>query len=146
MQRGRFRQLDDEVELSTNSVARLARLTGRLLAVDPAATLLEQTAVPAAKLMTDQSALPGGLALSPSLPEHISHDVMAMLGASAEQRWLTESIPALDGMTPRAAADDPVMRPRLIALLDDFTWQERNSSHPAVMQAARLRSALGLAD
>ena len=144
VQRGRFRQLDDEIELSTNSVERQARLTDRLLAVDPTANLLEQTAVPAAELMTGESVLPGGLTLSPNVPGHIHDGLMAQLGASAEQRWLTESIPALDGMTPSAAADDPAMRPRLIALLEDFAWQERNSSQPAVMQAARLRSALGL--
>ena len=144
VQRGRFRQVEGDLELSTNSVERLARLTGRLLAVDPAATLLEESQVPAAELMTSEAVLPGGLSLSPSLPAHLQDDLMAQLGASAEQRWLADNIPALDGMTPRAAADDPVMRPRLVALLDDFAWQERNSSQPAIMQAARLRTALGL--
>lgn len=144
VQSGRFRQVDGGLELSTNSVERMARLTGRLLAVAPGATLLEQTEVPAAELMTSESALPGGLSLSPSIPAPVEAGVMAQLALMAEQRWLADSIPALDGMTPRAAAGDPVMRPRLIALLDDFAWQERNSSQPPLMQAARLRGALGL--
>ena len=144
VQRGRVRQVDDDLELSANSVERMARLTSRLLVVAPGATLLEQAEVPGAELMTSASALPGGLSLSPGTPPQVEAGVLAQFAMMAEQRWLTESIPALDGMTPRAAADDPVMRPRLVALLDDFAWEERNSSEPPLMQAARLRGALGL--
>lgn len=144
VQRGRVRQVDGGLELSANSVERIAGLTQRLLAVAPGAMLLEQAEVPAAELMTSGSGLPGGLALPPGQPGPLPTEVLAELSALAEQRWLTESIPALDGMTPRAAADDPLLRPRLLALLDGFSWQEGNSSLPALLQADRLRAALGL--
>lgn len=55
-----------------------------------------------------------------------------------ETRWLDESIPALNGLTPRQAADDPTRRGDLIKLLDSFPATERG------MNADRLRAALGL--
>jgi hypothetical protein len=58
-----------------------------------------------------------------------------------EARWLDEPIPALDGHTPRQAADDPTRRGDLIKLLDSFPAGE---GAPGRMSAERLRSALGL--
>ncbi len=144
--RGRLRRIEGDLQIETNSVERLERLTGRVLAAAPGAVLVEQSQVPAAELMASASGsvdLPG-MGLSPDIPADVQFELIEQLGVQAEQRWLTESIPALDGLTPRAAATDAVMRPRLLALLDDFAWQERNSSLPAVMQAARLRAALDL--
>ncbi len=57
-----------------------------------------------------------------------------------EQRWLDESIPALDGHTPRQAAADPTRRDDLIRLLDTFGQDEQ----PGQMSTRRLRDALGL--
>jgi hypothetical protein len=51
-----------------------------------------------------------------------------------ETKWLDEPIPALDGHTPRQAADDPTRRADLIKLLDTFPAGD----------ADRLRAALGL--
>ena len=51
-----------------------------------------------------------------------------------EVKWLDEPIPALDGHTPRQAADDPTRRGDLIKLLDTLPAGE----------ADRLRAALGL--
>ncbi len=145
--RGRLRRVDGGLEIETNSIERLERFTSRVLAAAPGATLIEQSQVPAAELTASASGLEGPfgtMGLSPDLPADVQFQLIAEMGAKAEKRWLDENIPALDGMTPRAAAADPVMRPRLLALLDDFAWQERNSSLPAVMQAARLRAALNL--
>lgn len=58
-----------------------------------------------------------------------------------EARWLDEPIPALDGHTPRQAADDPTRRGDLIKLLDSFPADDGTPGH---MSAERLRSALGL--
>ena len=59
-----------------------------------------------------------------------------------EAAWLDEPIPALDGYTPRQAADDPTRRGDLIALLDTFPVLEGAVG----MDAERLRAALGLAE
>ena len=58
-----------------------------------------------------------------------------------EAKWLDEPIPALDGHTPRQAADDPTRRGDLIKLLDSFPADE---GAPGRMSVERLRSALGL--
>jgi Protein of unknown function (DUF2384) len=58
-----------------------------------------------------------------------------------EARWLDEPIPALDGHTPRQAADDPTRRTDLIKLLDTFP---AGAAAEGSMDADRLRAALGL--
>jgi hypothetical protein len=58
-----------------------------------------------------------------------------------EAKWLDEPIPALEGHTPRQAADDPTRRGDLIKLLDSFPAGEDTAGR---MSAERLRSALGL--
>ncbi|MCZ4563397.1 SEC-C domain-containing protein [Rhodococcus sp. IEGM 1401] len=57
-----------------------------------------------------------------------------------ERKWLTESIPALDGWTPRDAAADPTRRDDLIRLLDSLPGEER----PGAMSVRRLRDMLDL--
>ena len=58
-----------------------------------------------------------------------------------ETKWLDEPIPALDGHTPRQAADDPTRRGDLIKLLDSFPAGDAGRGR---MGAGRLRAALGL--
>jgi hypothetical protein len=58
-----------------------------------------------------------------------------------ETSWLDEPIPALDGHTPRQAADDPTRRADLIRLLDTFPV---GAAARGGMDADRLRAALGL--
>jgi hypothetical protein len=58
-----------------------------------------------------------------------------------ETKWLDEPIPALDGHTPRQAADDPTRRGDLIKLLDSFPADDAT---PGRMSPERLRVALGL--
>lgn len=58
-----------------------------------------------------------------------------------ETKWLDESIPALDGCTPRQAADDPTRRGDLVKLLDSFP---AGAAASGGMDVDRLRDALGL--
>lgn len=58
-----------------------------------------------------------------------------------ETSWLDQPIPALDGHTPRQAADDPTRRADLIKLLDTFP---AGAGARGGMDADRLRTALGL--
>ena len=49
--------------------------------------------------------------------------------------WIDEAVPALDNLTPRAAAKDKTMRPRLIDLLKDIEngeRRERSHGRPAI--------------
>lgn len=58
-----------------------------------------------------------------------------------ETTWLDESIPALNGYTPRQAAEDPTRRGDLIKLLNTFP---AGAAAGSGMNADRLRAALGL--
>jgi hypothetical protein len=67
--------------------------------------------------------------------------VMAAHMADYERSWLDMSIPALHGLTPREAADDPTRREDLLSLLASFG---PDPDSPTQMSANRLRTALGL--
>ncbi len=92
-----------------------------LTRVDPAMTVLDDTRQPIrvtreAAELAKQLPGGGGVALDPDDPE-----VAAFLEEvirTFETNWLDESIPALDGHTPRQAVDDPTRRAGLIKLLD----------------------------
>jgi hypothetical protein len=64
-----------------------------------------------------------------------------------QEKWLTQPIPALNGMTPIEAAKSQKMRPALAALLDDF--EERDTRAKAKgnlftpLNASELRERLG---
>jgi hypothetical protein len=62
-----------------------------------------------------------------------------------EDAWLDSELPALDGATPREAADDPTRRPALLRLLEEFEEHARSWDSPGrPMDAERLRRLLGL--
>lgn len=63
--------------------------------------------------------------------EFVDQDAMlarlnAELSRQAQARWVDESVPALDGLTPREAAADPTRREQLERLLDEF---DRRADH-----------------
>jgi hypothetical protein len=58
--------------------------------------------------------------------------------------WLDDSIPALDGLTPRHAATLPRMRSRLEALLKEFEQHEAELPSDERIDIGGLRDALGL--
>ncbi len=65
---------------------------------------------------------------------------MAAYMQNYEQEWLDLPVPALSGLTPRQAADDPTRRDDLVRLLASFG----DGDGPTEMSARRLRAALGL--
>ena len=133
----------DTLRVETNSAERMDRVVATLIRLDPTMRVLDDVRRPIrdSREAADLAAqLPAGeKALDPDAPE-----VAAMLDEfirEYEAKWLDEPIPALDGHTPRQAADDPTRRGDLIKLLDSFPADEDT---PGRMSAERLRSALGL--
>jgi hypothetical protein len=133
----------DTLRVETNSAERMDRVVATLSRLDPTVRVLNDVRRPvrdareAAELVAQLPA--GESALDPDAPE-----VAEMLDEfirEYEAKWLDEPIPALDGHTPRQAADDPTRRGDLIKLLDSFPADE---GAPGRMSAERLRSALGL--
>ena len=133
----------DALRVETNSAERMDRVVATLIRLDPTMRVLDDFRRPirdareAAELAAQLPAGENGL--DPDAPE-----VATMLDEfirEYEAKWLDEPIPALDGHTPRQAADDPTRRGDLIKLLDSFPADD---GAPGRMSAERLRSALGL--
>jgi hypothetical protein len=80
----------------------------------------------------------------------------AEIARQAQARWLDDSIPALDGLTPRQAAADPTRREQLERLLAEFDGYDERIREldlgtdgmiggPITYDTAALRRELGLA-
>ncbi|GAB3002739.1 SEC-C metal-binding domain-containing protein [Mycobacterium bourgelatii] len=134
------------LRVQTNSETRMDRVLTTLARLDPTMNLVEDSRRPihdvreaaklAGQLPTSDEGDEG--ALDPDDPE-----VAAMLDEfirDYETKWLDEPIPALNGCSPREAADDPTRRGDLIKLLDSFPTEARRGT----MDVSRLRAALGL--
>lgn len=121
----------DTVRVETNSEERMDRVLAELGRLDPAMTVVEDSRRPMSDF-TASSREP----IEPDDPEILA--AMDEFMRDYETRWLDESIPALHGLTPRQAADDPTRRGDLLKLLDSFPATERG------MNADRLRAALGM--
>ena len=134
----------DILRVEANSERRMDRVLATLARLDPAISVLNDSRRPLrdareAAELAKQLPVAGEDALDPNDPE-----LAALLDEfirDYETKWLDEPIPALDGHTPRQAADDPTRRGDLIKLLDTFPAGE--ASHGG-MDADRLRAALGL--
>lgn len=133
-----------ELRLEANSEKRMDRVLATLIRLDPTMTVLDDSRRPVrdareiAKL-AEQSPFAGEDPLDPDGPELAA--ILAEVIRDYETKWLDEPVPALDGHTPRQAADDPTRRGDLIKLLDTFPTGEAARGG---MDAARLRAALGL--
>ncbi len=135
----------DRLAVQTNSERRMDRVLAAIADLDPSMTVLDDVRRPlsdTADVAELASTMPG------SAPSGVDRDDPAVVAAMDEAirryeaAWLDEPIPALDGCTPRQAADDPTRRGDLIALLDTFPVLEGAVG----MDAERLRAALGLAE
>jgi hypothetical protein len=132
------------LRVEANSEKRMDRVLAALARLDPAMNVLDDSRRPLrdaheAAELAKQLPMAGEDALDPDGPE-----LAAFLDGFVrdyETKWLDEPIPALDGHTPRQAADDPTRRGDLIKLLDTFPAGEAGRGG---MDADRLRAALGL--
>lgn len=130
--------LDGEVlRIETNSNERMDDALEALRRLDPAMVVVDENRVPASDARALAGHTPSDPTLDPEDPEiaAVLDDVVRTYEAS----WLEQSIPALNGVTPRQAADDPTRRGDLTKLLDSFP-----TGGPGTMNVDRLRAALGL--
>jgi hypothetical protein len=135
---------DDRLQVETNSEQRMDRVLATLARLDPSMTVLDDTRhlVPDAR---EAAALAAQLPATGEDAVDLNDPAMAAalddFIRSYETRWLDGPIPALDGHTPRQAADDPTRRGDLIKLLDTFPG---GADARGGMDVGRLRAALGL--
>ena len=78
------------------------------------------------------------------MPDEIRQLVEKMIH-DQEEKWVDGPVPALGGLTPRQALDDPTRREDLLALLSEF--DRRGAGQPAgtTFDVDRIRGLLGLA-
>ncbi|KAA8957673.1 SEC-C domain-containing protein, partial [Mycobacterium sp.] len=134
----------DTVRVEANSDQRMDRVLATLARLDPAMSVLEDSRRPLrdareAAELAKQLPVTGQGALDPDDPELAGFLDEVIRGY--ETRWLDEPLPALNGHTPRQAADDPTRRGDVIKLLDSFP---AGAAARGGMDADRLRAALGL--
>ncbi|MGH3959379.1 SEC-C metal-binding domain-containing protein [Mycobacterium sp.] len=130
----------DTLQAETNSEKRMDRVLATLAHLDPAMSVLDDARRPVRDVREAQR-LPvaSADALDPDDPKVAA--ALAEFIRDYETKWLDEPIPALDGHTPREAADDPTRRGDLIKLLDSFP---AGAAAHGGMDVGRLRAALGL--
>ena len=134
--RGHLTRDGDRVVLHAMSAERLRSLQDVLEEIDPDASLIDVSSVPFGAFADSSVAGQPAPELSP--------DDWAQLARASEERWLAQEIPALGGLTPRAAAVGD-RRADLVALLEDIEWTQRAHPQPADMDLDRVRRDLGLA-
>lgn len=140
----------DELVVSTNSASRAVWFHQLLGDLVPDAELIDEERIPAHEAMdeTGESESDDELLDLDTLDPAARADVEAQLDEMMvrhEDAWVDSELPALDGATPREAADDPTRRPALLRLLDEFEEHARHWDSPGrPMDAKRLRRLLGL--
>jgi hypothetical protein len=137
----------DELVLETNSRERMERLRERLAGVLAAAELLGERETPLREALEGHAA-ERAMGLAPDPPPPPDAETKAAIDAlmaDYADRWVDEEVPALGGLTPRQAADDPTRREDLLALLREFERSDRAADPTFVgMPVARIRRTLRL--
>jgi hypothetical protein len=104
-----------EVHVSANSDERLDRVLDVLIGEVPGAVVADETRAP-----LDLHA-PGTGGARPEGPtDPATLDALAEYRARMEERWCDEQVPALGGLTPRAAVADPTRREEVRRLIVSF--------------------------
>ena len=139
------------LSVESNSTRRFDEMLSVVRDAVPAASLTSETRDPAADVFRRSrersvgaaagSPPGGGSIVSPPLDQPELKHALAEFTADYEKRWLDMELPALAGLTPRQAADDPTRREELVRLLNSF---ESMPAGPGAMSPARLRAALRL--
>jgi hypothetical protein len=139
------------LSVESNSTRRFDEMLSVVRDAVPAASLTSETRDPAADVFRRSrersvgvgagSPPGGGSIVSPPLDQPELQQALAEFTADYEKRWLDMELPALAGLTPRQAADDPTRREELVRLLNSF---DSMPAGPGAMSPARLRAALRL--
>jgi hypothetical protein len=116
--RGVLRREGDVLTVDTNSTERLEGLYEALRQIGIDYEVLEDQRVDPAANHFGADNISESTVRSDPTPEMLAHLDAYM--RERERAWLDEQIPALGGLTPREAADDPTRREDLRALLNEL--------------------------
>ena len=145
--RATLRLTGSEVRINATSDRRMDDVLATIRQADPAATVRSDEREPitdarVARRLAEQRRPSGSALIAPDTAPPEVQQALAAYMQTYEKEWLDLPVPALSGLTPRQAADDPTRRDDLVRLLASFG----DADGPTEMSARRLRSALGLAD
>ncbi len=152
---------DGWLMVDANSVARMERLLAIIASVVPDAEVEVDERTDLRRLLPSRTGSTafdgedaGDLPSAEGQDEPPSAETEAILDRfirKKESEWVDESIPALGGLTPRQALDDPTRREDLLALLREMGGTSRLSGGSRGgrgggqgFDAGRIRSLLGL--
>ncbi|SNR52707.1 SEC-C motif-containing protein [Haloechinothrix alba] len=138
-----LRLREGELSVSTNSERRLDRVITMLRSLDPDLRVTNESRQPI-RDTRQASEYAANHHIGDQSLDHADPEVAATLHEvirDYERTWLDEPLPALAGLTPRQAADDPTRRDDLLRLLDSFPVDDDN---PGAMNPDRLRADLDL--
>ena len=145
-----LRLTGSDLHVNTNSDRRMDGVLATIRKLDPEVAVISDerqpipTARDAARLARELPSAGTEAGTGLIAPEDLAPELQEALAEhmrSYEQQWLDMAIPALHGLTPREAAEDPTRRDDLVRLLASF---EVDDDSPMTMSPRRLRSALGL--
>jgi hypothetical protein len=141
--RGTVHLDDGRLCIDTNAEARLDRLLEVITAgVPDAVIVVDERTDPRAALLERRSAgLPEPVTV-PGLPAEQAAFLDELIRAK-EAAWVDESIPALGGLTPKQALDDPTRREDLLSLLREMDVTA-GASGGVGFDPSRLRALLNL--
>ncbi len=140
--RGTVRVEDGRVLVDTMSEERLERFLDTLFELLPDADLVVNERRSARDAVREQHVNGDVFDQDPGDgPEDVARVLQGYL-RRRELAWLDESIPALGGLTPREAVDDPTRREDLVSLLRELA--DMNVAGANGFDADRLRNLLGL--
>jgi hypothetical protein len=128
----------DQIVASVNSDARAEEILRLVARAIPDAEMLSDDELDMADMFhrrRDERAF-----TNPDLTDPELRAALEAISRQFEDRWLDEHIPALRGLTPREAANDPIGRIELERLLNTLPPDDQ----PGTMNTTRLRQALNL--
>jgi hypothetical protein len=134
--RGTLAKEGSQLIIETMSEERLDAILATLTQI----TVLRETRDPVIVPGALDARPPAAIA-DPDPPDSETYEMLTEIMRQKEEAWLDESIPLLDGLTPRQAAADPTRRNDLVDLLDTFSPVEGGVGMG--FDGERLRRLLG---
>jgi hypothetical protein len=136
--RGRLTLVADAIEVSTTSEERMERTLATLFEFLPGATVVSDERKPFRPGDWPPTAADAGGLQPLQLSEPQREELLQMM----EERWMSEPVPALGGVTPRDAVADPTRRESVRRLLASFP--EAHEEAVLTLRPSRIRAELGL--
>lgn len=144
--RGWVRVEGKKLTITTNSAERFDRLLAAVDEALPDAKLVaEERLTPAEVRARGDGGEPATGIIDPASTSPEEREIVAGVMRKLATKWVDEPVPALGGLTPRQALDDPTRREDLLALLREFDRMEREHDAPFTgMPVSLVRELLGL--